>query len=206
VAEILRQAAGDGRLTLEELDERLDAVYAAKTYAELEPITNDLPDSGASHVPAPAPPADPARFGGQPGSATAVAIMGGFERKGDWVVPKEFNCVAFMGGGELDMREARFEEQTVKINIVAIMGGVEITVPDDANVRVQGIGIMGGFDHSSNGGGQPGGPTIVVTGVALMGGVEIKRKRPRRDKLAKVASKVDEKLARIERRRRELGL
>jgi hypothetical protein len=206
VAEILRQAAGDGRLTLEELDERLDAVYAAKTYAELEPITNDLPDSGASHVPAPAPPADPARFGGQPGSATAVAIMGGFERKGDWVVPKEFNCVAFMGGGELDMREARFEEQTVKINIVAIMGGVEITVPDDANVRVQGIGIMGGFDHSSSGGGQPGGPTIVVTGVALMGGVEIKRKRPRRDKLAKVASKVDEKLARIERRRRELGL
>jgi hypothetical protein len=65
---------------------------------------------------------------------------------------------------------------------------------------------MGGFDHSSSGGGQPGGPTIVVTGVALMGGVEIKRKRPRRDKLAKVASKVDEKLARIERRRRELGL
>ncbi|HTB56138.1 MAG TPA: DUF1707 domain-containing protein, partial [Trebonia sp.] len=37
VAEVIRQAAGDGRLTMEELDERLDAVYAAKTYAELEP-------------------------------------------------------------------------------------------------------------------------------------------------------------------------
>lgn len=207
VAEILRQAAGDGRLTLEELDERLDDVYKAKTYAELEPITHDLPQAGAAHVPAPAPAAaaNPRRFGGQPSSSTAVAIMGGFERNGDWVVPKEFSCVAFMGGGELDMREARFEESTVKINIVAIMGGVEITVPDDATVQVHGVGIMGGFDHRASGDGQPGGPTIVVTGLALMGGVEIKRKRPRKDKLAHLGSKLDAKLEKLERRRRELG-
>lgn len=207
VAEILRQAAGDGRLTLEELDERLDDVYKAKTYAELEPITHDLPQAGAAHVPAPAPAAvaDPRRFGGQPSSSTAVAIMGGFERNGDWVVPKEFSCVAFMGGGELDMREARFEEPTVKINIVAIMGGVEITVPDDATVQVHGVGIMGGFDHRASGDGQPGGPTIVVTGLALMGGVEIKRKKPRKDKLAQLGSKLDAKLEKLERRRRELG-
>src|SRR5512135_2034827 len=84
VAEILREATGDGRLSLEELDERLDAVYAAKTYAELEPITRDLPTPGVPNVPAPAvPPAgDPARFGGEPTSHTAVAIMGGFSRKG----------------------------------------------------------------------------------------------------------------------------
>ena len=43
IANVLREAAGDGRLTMAELDERLDAVYAAKTYAELEPITHDLP-------------------------------------------------------------------------------------------------------------------------------------------------------------------
>ncbi|MGH3164464.1 MAG: DUF1707 domain-containing protein [Trebonia sp.] len=205
VAEILRQAAGDGRLTLEELDERLDAVYSAKTYAELEPITHDLPSADAPRVPAPAAAADPARYGGQPGSGTAVAIMGGFERKGDWVVPKEMSCVAFMGGGELDMREARFEEQTVKINIVAIMGGIEITVPDDADVQVHGVGIMGGFDHSPSDGGQPGGPTIVVTGLAFMGGVGIKRKKPRQDRRVELASKLDAKLAKIERKRRELG-
>lgn len=213
VAEILREAAGDGRLTLEELDERLDAVYAAKTYAELEPITHDLPNAGATHTPAPVPEpkpaADPARFGGLPGSTTAVAILGGFERKGDWVVPREFNCVAFMGGGELDMRDARFEEPTVKINCVAIMGGVEITVPDDAKVHIQGVGIMGGFDHrAASGEGRPGGPTIIVTGVALMGGVDVKRKKPRRDrkdKVVELASKLDEKIAKIERGKRELG-
>ena len=54
VANIVREAAGDGRLTMEELDERLDAVYAAKTYAELEPITRDLPATGTAHAPVPA--------------------------------------------------------------------------------------------------------------------------------------------------------
>jgi len=209
VAEILRQAAGDGRLTLEELDERLDTVYTAKTYAELEPITHDLPQSGAAHAaaatPVPRASANPRLFGGQPGSSTAVAILGAFERKGDWVVPKELSCVAILGGGELDMREAQFEEPTVKINIMAVMGGVEITVPDDANVQVHGVGIMGAFDHKASGGGQPGGPTIVITGVAFMGGVEVKRRKPRKEKLAQLASKLDAKLEKIERRKRELG-
>src|ERR1700678_3112235 len=67
VAETLRAAAGDGRLTMDELDERLDAVYAAKTYAELVPITHDLPDhSGAASVPAPSRRAagDACQYGG----------------------------------------------------------------------------------------------------------------------------------------------
>src|SRR3954454_18871675 len=43
VAEILREAAGEGRLDMDELDERLEATYAARTYADLVPITLDLP-------------------------------------------------------------------------------------------------------------------------------------------------------------------
>jgi hypothetical protein len=208
-AEILRQAAGDGRLTLEELDERLDSVYAAKTYAELEPVTRDLPQQGTAHGPsaAAAVPAagGPARFGGEPGSTMAVAIMGGFSRKGDWVVPRQFTAVAFMGGGEIDMRDARFAGQTVTIHTVAIMGGIEITVPHDANVRVTGIGIMGGFDHTASGAGHPDGPTIVVDGVALMGGVEVKRRRPgMAGKLDKLAAKRDGEFDRAERGTREI--
>jgi hypothetical protein len=209
VAEVLRQAAGDGRLTLEELDERLDAVYAAKTYTELEPVTQDLPDPGAANAPSPVPAAapagDPARFGGQPGSSTAIAIMGGFTRKGDWVVPKDFTAFALMGGGEIDMREARFEQQSVTLHVVAIMGGFEITVPEDANVHVTGIGIMGGFDHGASGGGDPGGPIITINGLALMGGVEVKRKRSKRpERLDRTATRLDRKIERLERRSREL--
>src|SRR6201996_9296236 len=178
VANVLREAAGDGRLSLDELDERLDAVYAAKTYAELEPITNDLPDGGSTYVPAPSKAAtlDPARFGGEPTSHGAAAILGGFTRRGDWVVPKEFTAFMLMGGGEIDLREARFAEREVSIHIVAIMGGCEIIGPEDATVRVTGIGIMGGFDHSGSGTGTPDGPVITVTGVAFMGGVDVKRR------------------------------
>lgn len=178
VAGILREAAAEGRLTMEELDQRLDSVYTAKTYAELEPITHDLPHPGAAHVPAPsaAPASDVHRFGGEATSSAAIAFMGGFSRRGDWVVPKDFTAVAVMGGGELDLREARYAEPVVNIHVVAIMGGIEITVSEDADVQVTGIGIMGGFDHRVIGGGQPGGPKIIINGMALMGGVEVKRK------------------------------
>lgn len=177
VANVLREAAGDGRLTMDELDERLDAVYAAKTYAELEPITHDLPDSGTAHGPASSPSAagDPARFGGEGTSGGAVAILGGFSRKGEWTVPKDFTAFMFMGGGEIDLRDARFAEREVTIHIVAIMGGCEVIVPEDATVRVTGVGILGAFEHSGAGGGAPGGPVITVNGVAFMGGVDVKR-------------------------------
>jgi hypothetical protein len=177
IANVLREAAGDGRLTMAELDERLDAVYAAKTYAELEPITHDLPAHGDAQLPVPAAAsADPARFGGQGSSAGAVAILGGFSRKGDWVVPRTFNAFMLMGGGEIDMREARFEDREVSIHIVAIMGGCEIIVPQDATVRVTGVGILGAFEHSDAGPGSPDGPVITIDGVAIMGGVDVKRK------------------------------
>jgi hypothetical protein len=166
-------------------------VYAAKTYAELEPITEDLPAAGGpGYVPATAAsPGTVRQFGGDPSSHSAVAILGGFSRKGDWVVPKTFDAVMFMGGGEIDMRDARFSEREVYIRVVAIMGGCEITVPEDAVVHSSGVGILGGFEHSIAGPGRPGGPVINITGVAIMGGVEITRKPPRgpkkdkRDKL-----------------------
>jgi hypothetical protein len=81
-----------------------------------------------------------------------------------------------MGGGEIDLRDARFSEPEVTINIFAMMGGCEVIVPEDATVRVTGIGIMGAFDHSNAGSGTPGGPVITVRGVAIMGGVEVSRR------------------------------
>lgn len=204
VANILREAAGDGRLTMDELDQRLDAVYAAKTYAELEPVTRDLPGAGAGYVPAPSPAAvrDPARYGGEPTSHFAVAIMGGFTRKGDWVMPKEFTAFMLMGGGEIDLRQARFAEPEVAIHVVAIMGGCEIIVPEDATVRVTGIGIMGAFDHTGAGTGSPDGPVITVNGVAIMGGVDVKRKpSPGKDLRERLESRQQERLERHEARR-----
>jgi hypothetical protein len=171
VAAILREAAGEGRLDFGELDERLTAVYAAKTYGELEPITRDLPEPAARPAAAHGD-----RFGGTPGSRTFLGIMSGFQRKGAWVVPEDLTAVAFWGGGQLDLREARFESRQVTIRAFAVMGGMEIIVPEDAEVHVNGIGIMGGFDHRASGVGAPGGPKILITGFAFWGGVGVTRK------------------------------
>jgi hypothetical protein len=193
VAETLREAAGEGRLTMDELDERLDAVYAAKTYAELVPITHDLPEhSGAAPAPAPSrpAPADVRHYGGEPTSHTAVAILGGFSRKGRWVVPKTFNAFMLLGGGEIDLRDARFSEREVSVHVTAILGGCEITVPEDATVNVNGVGIMGAFEHSAQGvPGSSEGPVINISGVAIMGGVDVTRKPPKKSKRDKLEAK-----------------
>lgn len=190
-ASILREAAGDGRLDLEELDERLSAVYAAKTYGDLEPITRDLPET--SEAPAPA---KSNRIGGKATSAFAFAMMGGFQRKGSWVVAEEFNSVAVMGGGELDLREARFAGPVVTIRAIAIMGGIEIVVPEDAEVHISGIGIMGGFEQNAAGAGSPGAPRINITGVAFWGGVSVKRKPTQEEMRQRKLERKREKLER----------
>jgi hypothetical protein len=174
VAAILREAAGEGRIELHELDERLGAVYAARTYAELEPLTADLPSAIKPEPPVLA--ADPERFGGEPTSTGGFALLGGFERKGRWVVPENFNAFAMLGGGDMDLREARFASRKVTIRAWAILGGVQITVPEDAEVHVGGVGILGGFDNSAAGEGGSGGPVVVVKGFALLGGVSVERK------------------------------
>lgn len=188
IAEILRDAAGEGRLGMDELDDRLSAVYAAKTYGELEPIVQDLPNARGANAPA-APAAERAvyQFGGTPDSASAIAVMGGFTRKGAWVVPANFTALTIMGGGQIDLREARFAESVTTIHATAIMGGIEIIVPEDADVRVSGIGLMGAFEHGATGVGKPGAPTIHINGLAFWGAVDVKRKRqknrPKREQL-----------------------
>lgn len=174
VAAVVREAAAEGRIGLDEVDERLSAVFAAKTYGELAEVTADLPATAA-----PERPAGPSRaydYGGAPTSSTGIGILSGFQRQGAWVVPREFTSVTIMGGGEIDLRTARFTERDVTIRVVAIMGGVNIIVPEDAEVHVTGIGIMGGFDSRAAGPGKPGAPRITVTGFAFWGGAGVERR------------------------------
>jgi hypothetical protein len=183
-AEVLREAAGEGRLNMAELDERLDAVYEAKTYADLEPIIGDLPHQAiAPHVapdaavlPASPPASAAERPGAKPSSGSAVAVMSGFSRKGAWIVPADFTAVVVMGGGELDLRDAQFSAPEVNIHATAIMGAIAIIVPDDAEVQVTGVGLLGAYEHGATGAGRPGGPKIHIGGVAFWGAVDVRRK------------------------------
>ncbi|MEU9284960.1 DUF1707 domain-containing protein [Streptomyces sp. NPDC048275] len=219
VSEQLRDALAEGRLDMEEFEERLEATYKARTYGELAPITRDLPGAAAvapvSMVKQPVGSggawADRI-VGGEGSSSWGVAIMAGFQRKGRWTVPKRFNSFAFWGGGEIDLRDANFADREVVINCVAIMGGMNVVVPPGVEVVVRGIGIMGGFDHREEGRpGDPGGPRVIVTGFAFWGGVGVERKITRAERLRLKEERRQEKLERKAARRelegsRENGL
>jgi hypothetical protein len=203
VSEQLRDALAEGRLDMEEFEERLEATYKARTYGELAPITRDLPGAAAmAPVSMVKPPAESGTWagrivGGEGSSSWGVAILSGFERKGSWTVPRRFNSFAFMGGGEIDLREANFADREVVVNCVAIMGGVNIVVPPGVEVVVRGLGIMGGFDHREEGrAGDPGAPRVIVTGFAFWGGVGVERKLTRAERQRLKEERRQEKLER----------
>jgi len=92
VVDRLREAAADGRITMDELDERLQAAYTSTTHAELRPLTRDLATSDA---PASAPTAREL-VGGIPGRRRrSIVVMSGLDRRGRWVVPARFSVFAF---------------------------------------------------------------------------------------------------------------
>ncbi|PJE95737.1 hypothetical protein CUT44_20925 [Streptomyces carminius] len=182
VAEVLREAMAEGRLDMAEFQERLDSAYRARTQGELAPLVRDLPQGAGRPEPErPGRRRWTERFGGRPTSRSGVAVMGGFVRRGPWTAPRRFTGFAFWGGGEIDLREARFEDREVEIRCFAIMGGISVVVPEDAEVEVRGIGVMGGFDHNAVGAGEPGAPRVVVTGLAFWGGVGTERKPGERE-------------------------
>ncbi|HET9168915.1 MAG TPA: DUF1707 domain-containing protein [Actinospica sp.] len=179
VADRLRTAAGHGRITMDELEERLEGAYAARTYGELVPLTADLPvEDARPETSAPPKPSSALVVGEQQHHerATAIAIMSGARLLGRWIVPRRVWTFAFWGGSVIDLTDARFESGTTVISAGAIMGGVQIVVPEDVYVKVTGIGIMGGFGGTrSNTVGPGSAPVVEVRGLAFWGGVQVRR-------------------------------
>jgi hypothetical protein len=178
VAEVLREAAGEGRIDLTELDERLEATYAARTYADLVPITLDLPVVRPSDLPARPAAANPSPVVSGPAEERHLAILGGLERKGVWTVPAQMTVTCFMGGADLDLRRAQFAAREVVLTINAVMGGADIKVNPHTHVVMEGTGIMGGYSGPSDGTApelDANSPTVRIRGFAVMGGVSVSR-------------------------------
>ncbi len=168
VAQLLTDAAAQGRLQMSDYEDRLTRAYAARTYDELDRLRSDLlgssvsPQRGGACNPAP--------------SMLLLAIMSAFERRGRWNVPEKLTTFALWGGGVIDLRYADFTSTEVEIHAYSIMGGQTILLPPEVNVEIKGHGVMGGFEHGVAGQGTPGAPTVRIHGFALWGGVGIKRK------------------------------
>ena len=175
VAELLREAAGEGRLDLDELDQRLESTYAARTYADLVPITRDLQVPPASE-PSTRGEATPVVPG--PAEERHVAILTGFDRKGVWTVPQQLTVVAVLGGVNLDLRSARFAAKEVVIRLNCFLGGANLTVGPDVRVVTELTAILGGCSGPDDADADlhPDSPVVRVQGVAILGGVSVVRK------------------------------
>ncbi|GAA1593925.1 hypothetical protein GCM10009678_90120 [Actinomadura kijaniata] len=177
VADRLREALAEGRITPEEHSERIDAVYRARTYADLEPVLADLP-AGPGAVPAPTVslrkeeplPAPVSQGGG------IVAIFSGAERRGRWLADPHTNVAAVFGGVELDFRRAVLSQREVTVNVTCVFGGVDITVPPGVRVVNSIAAVLGGVDVPHDDEFAADAPVIHLTGLALFGGVSVKRR------------------------------
>jgi Domain of unknown function (DUF1707)/Cell wall-active antibiotics response 4TMS YvqF len=167
----LREAGGEGRLTLEELADRVERADAARTWSDLDALTADLPPSTA---------AGPLLDTPRKERRWVVAIMGGEQRKGRWRPSRRTNAIAVMGGVDIDLREAELADGA-EILAIPVMGAVTVTVPEGVSVEMSGFALMGG-----NAGPDdkvlplPNSPVVRVRAFSLMGGVVVERKKARK--------------------------
>jgi len=151
VAEALQVAAGDGRLTSDELDERLEKALSARTYDDLAPLLSDLPAAGTAVVPLPGPLASVlagTAMAGGIAPAPAKELMkihvtsGHNQRVGRWSVPTRMDLQVRSGHIKLDFTQAVITAPTLHIDAEVRSGHIElITRPgiavdlDDVSVR-----------------------------------------------------------------------
>ena len=139
VAEALRVAAGDGRLSSDELDERLERALTARTYDDLAVLVADLPPAGHALAPVPGTqlPTAPAK------ELIKIHVTSGHsQRVGRWTVPARMGLVARSGHIKLDFTQAVITQPTLHIDAEVSSGHiVMITRPgiavdmDDVSVR-----------------------------------------------------------------------
>ncbi|MBM7089532.1 DUF1707 and DUF2154 domain-containing protein [Streptomyces sp. S12] len=180
IADLLRDALAEGRLTADEHAERVEGVLAAKTVGELEVFVRDLPAGRQPrpHAPAPSRPM-PGPFPPDPDD-NVVAVFSAAVRKGRWRVGRRIHVYAVFGNVEIDLSEALFNHQQVVIKAYSVFGNVEVRVPENVSLRGTGGGVLGNFEVASLDAEDPQAPAVYVDGWAVLGNIEA---RPKRGKL-----------------------
>jgi len=179
VVDRLSAATGDGLLSLDEFADHAGRAYSALTRAQLDGVTREL------HLPVPVPvaaqePAVPQQPAAKPKRRWVVAVMSKEERKGRWRIGRRTTAVAFMGGVELDLRDALLDDDVIEITAWAVMGGVTVIVPEGIPVEFGGFMPMGGRTNRVKGAPTlPGAPVVRVQGYGMWGGVDVRTKQRR---------------------------
>lgn len=166
--ELLRDAAGDGRLTFEELADRVEAAGGAVMRAELDVLTADLPAPAA------------AATGRELVTGTRnSAVFGDLRRSGGWRVPARSRWDSVFGDVVLDLREAQVGEAEVKIDAGTVFGDVELLVPEGIVVEVRTWTLFGDVRQEAGEVAPAGAPRVVLSGWTIFGDVRVRARRLR---------------------------
>ncbi|CAM5256071.1 DUF1707 domain-containing protein [Streptomyces sp. NPDC005930] len=195
VADMLREALAEGRLTADEHAERVEGVLAAKTVGELDVFVRDLPAAHRDREAAAPAPSRPTP-GAVPAEAdeNVVAVFSSAVRKGRWRANRRIHAYAVFGSVEIDLSEAVFEYQQVVVKAFSVFGSVEVRVPENVSVRGAGGSVLGSFEVHTHDSAEAEAPVVYVDGWAVLGSVEV---RPRRGKI--VADILDRVHRRVEK-------
>jgi hypothetical protein len=148
VAEALRVAAGDGRLTADELDERLEKALTARTYDDLAVLLTDLPAGGTALAPlaghlaavmaggvAPAPPKELMKI---------HVTSGQSKRIGRWTVPARMDLLAGSGQVMLDFTQAVITQPTLHIDAEVRSGQILLVTKPGIAVDLDDVSVRSG--------------------------------------------------------------
>jgi LiaF transmembrane domain len=116
----------------------------------------------------------PAPGGQSAGTVSGFAVLGGVKRRSTSTAFRGGDASAVLGACELDLRQAALAPEGAVIDTFALWGGVEIKVPGDWEVEVRGTPILGGFEDLTKSGPSAAAGRLVIKGLAIMGGVEVK--------------------------------
>lgn len=176
---LLKKAYSDGRITVDTLERRLKEATGAGDKEALLALVSDIPE----------PETDSASSTAEENterpwlinnrvpreSQSFFAVLGASNRIGRWQPARNITCLSLMGGVKLDFREAEFPRDGIRINAGCIMGGLDVVIPPGINADISGIPLLGGIENKA-GAGDERAPTLTIRGIAIMGGIEIKRK------------------------------
>ncbi len=188
MVEVLRTYCGEGVLTLDEFSDRVALVFEAATQGELDKVISDLPSLRGQ----PVPEAQRRKV-----SRNVVGVMSGARRTGRWRPGEELNAFALMGGCEIDLRQAEIDGPMVTINATAIMGGIDIIVPEGIEVDLDEFHFMGGVESRlSNVPRIPGSPVVRIKAFAFMGSVIVRTRKSRAEREADRMERRQDSIAR----------
>jgi hypothetical protein len=186
---------GHGHLSREAFERRLDEALDTKAHERLLELTKDLDLKADRQYTA----QKKAELGIRVDTSTAarldetehmINILGGNTRKGAWDVPHAIRVFNVLGGAELDFTDARFTADTTYITVFCLFGGVNIRVRDGMRTVSKAVCIFGGVDNRGGTTTDPNAPLLVIEGLALFGGVDIRVKKTPKQRFTEFAEQL----------------